>query len=61
MFRKWLVAVMAAAFMAGALVGCEPAEEPEPGPGVKSEAPAPKSEAPAPKTEAPAPKTEAEG
>jgi len=26
--RKWLVAVATAAFLAGSIVGCEPAEEP---------------------------------
>ena len=28
MLRKWLVAVMAVAFLVGGLVGCEPQDEP---------------------------------
>ena len=38
MLRKWLVAAMAVAFVAGALVGCEPKDEPTPEPKVTTEA-----------------------
>ena len=36
MLRKWLVAVMAVAFLVGGVVGCEPQDEPKPKPKTKT-------------------------
>jgi hypothetical protein len=61
MFRKWLVAVAAAAFLTGSIVGCEPKEEgggPAPGTEAPTTAEKPDTADEAPATEA-APTTEA--